>query len=228
MGDKADAITIIIIVIMNAILGFIQEYKTEKSLEALKALASPTAKVIRNGNIKVVNAETLVPGDLIILEAGDRVPGDACLVEATNVLIDESLLTGESVGVEKNVNKGSNDVFMGTTILRGHAKATIMLTGMDTEMGKIANMLDNITAERSPLKEKLNSLGKVLVLMCAIICVVVTVLGIFRGQDPGEMFLLGVSLAVAAIPERSEEHTSELQSRQYLVCRLLLEKKKKH
>ncbi|AWZ48219.1 calcium-translocating P-type ATPase, PMCA-type [Hathewaya limosa] len=201
MGDKADAITIIIIVIMNAILGFIQEYKTEKSLEALKALASPTAKVIRNGNIKVVNAETLVPGDLIILEAGDRVPGDACLVEATNVLIDESLLTGESVGVEKNVNKGSNDVFMGTTILRGHAKATIMLTGMDTEMGKIANMLDNITAERSPLKEKLNSLGKVLVLMCAIICVVVTVLGIFRGQDPGEMFLLGVSLAVAAIPE---------------------------
>lgn len=201
MGDRADAITILIIVVMNAVLGFIQEYKTEKSLEALKALAAPTAKVIRNGNIKVVSAETLVPGDLLILETGDRVSGDSIIISSSNCLVDESLLTGESVGVEKSTSKNNNEVFMGTTILRGHAKAKVMLTGMDTEMGKIADMLHNIEAEPSPLKEKLDSLGKVLVFMCAIICIVVTVLGIIRGQDIGEMFLLGVSLAVAAIPE---------------------------
>ncbi|CAM2803739.1 calcium-translocating P-type ATPase, SERCA-type [Hathewaya histolytica] len=201
MGDKADAITIIIIVIMNAILGFIQEYKTEKSLEALKALASPTAKVMRDGKIKVINAENLVPGDLLVLEAGDRVPGDSIIINSSNCLVDESLLTGESVGVEKSSKKSHNEIFMGTTILRGHAKAKVMLTGMDTEMGKIADMLHNIETERSPLKEKLDSLGKILVIMCGVICVVVTGLGIMRGQNMGDMFLLGVSLAVAAIPE---------------------------
>lgn len=201
MGDTADAITILIIVVMNAILGFVQEYKTEKSLEALKALAAPTAKVIRSGSIKVVSAETLVPGDIVLLEAGDRVPADGFLVESTNILVDESLLTGESLGVEKNLNSKQDQVFMGTTLLRGHGKFKIALTGMGTEMGKIANMLDSIESESSPLREKLDSLGKILVVMCAIICALVTILGIARGQNPGEMFMLGVSLAVAAIPE---------------------------
>ncbi|KYH29767.1 MULTISPECIES: calcium-translocating P-type ATPase, SERCA-type [Clostridium] len=201
IGEEADAITIIIIVIMNAILGFIQEFRTEKSLEALKSLAAPTAKIIRNGEIKVINAEFLVPGDLVILESGDRVPADCILLEGNNILADESLLTGESVGVEKSLNNKNNSVYMGTIILRGKGKARVVKTGMQTEMGKIANMLDSIETEKSPLKKKLTSLGKVMVVVCIAICALVTLLGIARGQDKYQMFLLGVSLAVAAIPE---------------------------
>lgn len=201
MGEKADSITIIIIVIMNAVLGFIQEYKTEKSLEALKQLAAPTAKVIRNNEVKVINAEFLVPGDLVVLESGDRIPADCILVEGDDVLIDESLLTGESLGVEKSFDSKSNDAYMGTIILRGKGIARVTHTGMNTEMGKIANMLQNIETEKSPLKKKLGDLGKVLIIACIGICLIVTVLGIARGQDKYEMFLLGVSLAVAAIPE---------------------------
>ncbi|KOA20989.1 calcium-transporting ATPase 1 [Clostridium homopropionicum DSM 5847] len=200
IGEKADAITIIIIVVMNAILGFIQEYRTEKSLEALKNLAAPTAKVIRNDEIKVINAEFLVPKDLIILESGDRIPADCELIEGNNLLVDESLLTGESVGVEKGVN-GNKSVFMGTIVLRGKGTAKVVKTGMKTEMGKIANMLDSIESEKSPLKQKLAALGKVMVFVCIVICILVTLMGILRGQNKYEMFLLGVSLAVAAIPE---------------------------
>lgn len=201
IGERADAITIIIIVIMNAILGFIQEFRTEKSLEALKSLAAPTAKIIRNDEIKVINAEFLVPGDLVILESGDRVPADCILLEGNNILVDESLLTGESVGVEKSLENRNNDIYMGTIILRGKGTAKVLNTGMKTEMGKIANMLDSIEAEKSPLKKKLASLGKVMVIVCIAICILVTLLGIVRGQDKYQMFLLGVSLAVAAIPE---------------------------
>lgn len=201
MGDTADAITIVIIVVMNAILGFVQEFKTEKSLEALKELAAPTCKVVRSGKISVINAELLVPGDIILLETGDKIPADAMVIEETNLLVDESLLTGESLGVQKSVHGKNGSLYMGTNVLTGKAKARVTLTGMDTEMGKIANMLDNIESERSPLRDKLDNIGKVLVVLCIIICVAVTVLGVFRGQPLGEMFMLGVSLAVAAIPE---------------------------
>lgn len=202
MNEKADAITILIIVVMNAILGFIQEYKTEKSLEALKKLASPTAKIKRNGNVYVINAENIVPGDIVILEGGDRIPADCELFECKNVLVNESLLTGESEGVKKSSSdKKSNKVYMGTIMLTGKAEGIVLGTGMNTEMGKIANMLDNIESEKSPLKERLNYLGKILVVLCLIVCGAVTFLGILRGQDVYEMFLVGVSLAVAAIPE---------------------------
>jgi Ca2+-transporting ATPase len=201
MGEKADAVTILIIIVMNAILGFIQEYKTEKSLEALKELTAPTSKVIRNGIVKVINAEELVIGDLIVLESGDRIPADCMLVEDSNFMVDESLLTGESVGVEKTSRMKDSSIYMGTIVLTGKGKARIIETGMKTEMGKIAGMLQNISNERSPLKEKLASLGKVLVVICIVICIIVTLTGIWRGQDKYEMFLLGVSLAVAAIPE---------------------------
>lgn len=201
MGDKADAITILIIVIMNAILGFVQEYKTEKSLEQLKKLSSPTAKVIRNGKIEVINSIYLVPGDLVILESGDRIPADCILVEGTNMMVDESLLTGESVGVHKEPDQGDSNIYMGTIVLMGKGKAKVFGTGMNTEMGKIAHMLHSIEDEPSPLKERLNSLGKILVVLCIVICVVVTFLGIYRGEDAYVMFLSGVSLAVAAIPE---------------------------
>ncbi|KHD38281.1 ATPase [Clostridium acetobutylicum] len=199
MGEKADALTIIVIIIMNAIIGFVQEFKTEKSLEALKKLTAPTTKVIRNGSIRIMDAANLVPGDLVVLDTGDRIPADCILIDGTNMMVDESLLTGESIGVSKN-NKDSN-LYMGTTVLTGRCQARVIKIGMTTEMGKIANMLDNIDQEKTPLKEKLASLGKILVILCIVICVVVTVLGIIRGEDKYEMFLLGVSLAVAAIPE---------------------------
>ena len=201
MGEKADAITIFIIVIMNGVLGFIQEFRTEKSLEALSKLAAPTAKVLRDGGILVINAIYLVPGDLIILESGDRVPADCIITEGNNAMLDESLLTGESAGVSKSTNSKENNIYMGTIILTGKAKAKVIDTGMNTEMGKIANMLHSIEDEKSPLKERLAHLGKILVILCIMICLVVTFMGIWRGQDKYAMFLLGVSLAVAAIPE---------------------------
>ncbi|WP_032121948.1 calcium-translocating P-type ATPase, PMCA-type [Clostridium amazonitimonense] len=201
MGDMADAITIIIIVIINSILGFIQEYRTEKSLEALKSLAAPTAKVMRDGKIGVINAESITLGDIVVLEAGDRIPADGILLEDHNIVIDESLLTGESVGVNKGIGDKENKLFMGTTVLKGKSIMRVSAIGMDSEMGKIANMLQNIEEEKSPLKERLESLGRVLVVACLAICTIVTLIGISRGQEPTEMFLLGVSLAVAAIPE---------------------------
>lgn len=201
MGDTADAITILIIVVVNAIMGFVQEYRTEKSLEALKELAAPTCKVIRDGVLKVINSIEVTIGDLIILEAGDRIPADGTFIESSGIMIDESLLTGESVGVSKDSRKGKNQGFMGTTVLKGRGILLIDSIGMNTEMGKIANLLDNIEEDKSPLRERLDSLGKILVALCLTICAVVTVLGILRGNEITEMFLLGVSLAVAAIPE---------------------------
>ncbi|MBR9646874.1 MAG: calcium-translocating P-type ATPase, PMCA-type [Clostridium tyrobutyricum] len=201
MGEKADAVTIIIIIVMNSVLGFIQEFKTEKSLEALKNMASPTSKVIRNGKLKIVNAQDLVIGDLIVIESGDKIPADCMITESSNLMIDESLLTGESAGVSKSIQKKENSIYMGTIVLTGNAKAKVTGTGMETEMGKIAGMLQSIEKDTSPLKEKLNNLGKILVVLCLIVCAVVTIAGIMRGENKYEMFLLGVSLAVAAIPE---------------------------
>ncbi|GKU23598.1 calcium-translocating P-type ATPase, SERCA-type [Clostridium folliculivorans] len=201
MGEKADAITILIIVIINAILGFVQEFRTEKSLEALKSLAAPTCKAYRDGNIKVINARFLTLGDIVVLESGDRIPADGEVVESTALMVDESLLTGESVGVNKSINKKDCNVYMGTNVLKGKAFIKVTQIGMNTEMGKIANLLQNIEEEKSPLKERLESLGRVLVILCLVICAVVTVMGIIRGNDLTEMFLLGISLAVAAIPE---------------------------
>ena len=201
IGDKADAITILIIVIVNAILGFVQEFRTEKSLEALQEMAAPTCKAIRDGNIKVINSRELTIGDVVILEAGDRIPADGTFIDAANMVVDESLLTGESVGISKDTNKGKNEGYMGTIVLKGRGLLMVDSVGMKTEMGKIANLLDNIEEEKSPLRERLDSLGKILVVVCVIVCIIVTVLGILRGNNITEMFLLGVSLAVAAIPE---------------------------
>ncbi|WP_368247751.1 calcium-translocating P-type ATPase, PMCA-type [Clostridium perfringens] len=202
MGDVADAITIFVIVVINGILGFVQEFKTEKSLDALKSLAAPTCKVLRDGNIKVINANELTIGDVVILEAGDRVPADGEIFECTNFMIDESLLTGESVGVNKtNNSKEASLIYMGTKVLKGKGRFRVTAIGMSTKMGSIADMLQDIEEEKSPLKERLDGLGKILLVLCLAICALVTILGIIRGNDLTEMFLLGVSLAVAAIPE---------------------------
>lgn len=201
MGDTADAITILVIVVLNGILGFVQEFRTEQSLEALKSLAAPTCKVIRNSNITVINAKYLTIGDVVVLEAGDRIPADGEFIQCYSLMVDESLLTGESVGVNKGLSKKDSKGYMGTTVLKGKGLLKVTEVGMSTEMGKIADLLQNIEEEKSPLKERLEGLGKVLVIMCLVICAVVTLMGIYRGNDLTEMFLLGVSLAVAAIPE---------------------------
>ncbi len=200
IGDIADAIVVVVIIIINAILGFIQEFRTEKSLESLKKLSSPTTKVIRDGSLKIIDASELTMGDLILLESGDRIPADAKIISGS-LTVDEALLTGESVGVNKTTRDKENKIFMGTIALKGKAYAEVTNIGMDTEMGKIANMLQDIDQDKSPLKERLEGLGKVLVVICLLICAVVTVIGIARGQSITDMFLIGVSLAVAAIPE---------------------------
>lgn len=197
IGDRADAVTILIIVIINSILGFIQEFKTEKSLEALKNLAAPACKVIRDSNIKIINSVELTIGDIVILEAGDRIPADGFFVETSGIVVDESLLTGESVGVNKDSTSKNKNCYMGTTVVKGKGMMKVDSIGMKTEMGKIADLIQNVEEEKSPLSKKLDSLGKILVFVCLIVCAAVTIMGIIRGNDITEMFLLGVSLAVA-------------------------------
>lgn len=207
MGEAADAITILIIILLDAVLGFIQEYRTEKSLEALKELASPSAKVIRDGKKVAVKAKEVVIGDVLVLESGDRIPADSVVISGKNIESDESILTGESVPIHKKLlNKGNkpkaeNFLYMGCIITKGSGLALTAATGMNTEVGKIANMLDDIEDSETPLQKKLNEFGKLLVIGCIAICAVVSIMGIIRGEDAYTMFMTGVSLAVAAIPE---------------------------
>lgn len=210
MGDITEAVTIIAIVILNAILGFVQEFRTEKTMEALKSLAAPVAKVLRGGKQASIPAEQVVPGDLILLETGDRIPADAVLLESVNLQVDESLLTGESVPVEKyQIARGTqrdrwdrkNRVYMGTSVTGGRAKASVTATGMNTEMGSIADLIQNIEEDDTPLQKKLARLGKVIAAGCLVICAIVAASGILRGEEVFSMLLSGISLAVAAVPE---------------------------
>jgi Ca2+-transporting ATPase len=209
MGEITEAIAIIVIVLLNAILGFIQEFRTEKTLEALKNLAAPTARVIRDGRQTTIPASEIVPGDLIVLAPGDKVPADGRLVEVTSLQCDESLLTGESIPVEKHPSTSSavgepgqvGQVYMGTIVTKGRGKAVVTATGMQTEMGKIAGMLHEIEEEPTPLQKRLGQLGKYIAVGCLLICAVVTVTGILRGEELFDMMLTGISLAVAAVPE---------------------------
>jgi len=210
MGEMTEAVTIIAIVLLNAVLGFVQEFRTEKTMEALKSLAAPAAKVLRDGKQVSIPAEQIVPGDVIILETGDRVPADATLIDSMSLQADESLLTGESVPVEKTAvpagkASGCTDrksmVYMGTVITGGRARALVHVTGMNTEMGGIADLIQNIEEEQTPLQKKLEKLGKIIAVSCIAICAVVAATGILRGEDAFSMLLSGISLAVAAVPE---------------------------
>jgi Ca2+-transporting ATPase len=212
LQEWVDAIAIIAIVILNAILGFIQEYRAEKSLAALKKLSSPTSKVIRNGQHAVISSFELVPGDLIELEAGDNVPADSRVVWLTaNFAAQEASLTGESTPVvkttaplkEKDVPLAdrANMVYMGTSIASGKARAIVVETGMQTELGKIAGMIQGITRDTTPLQKKLEQFGKWIVYLCFVLVGLVFALGVLRGGKLLDMFLTAVSLAVAAIPE---------------------------
>ncbi|MEN6315576.1 MAG: cation-translocating P-type ATPase [Clostridiaceae bacterium] len=210
MGEMTEAVTIIAIVLLNAVLGFVQEFRTEKTMEALKSLAAPAAKVLRDGKQVSIPAEQIVPGDVIILETGDRVPADATLIDSMSLQADESLLTGESVPAEKTAvpagkASGCTDrksmVYMGTVITGGRARALVHATGMNTEMGGIADLIQNIEEEQTPLQKKLEKLGKIIAVSCIAICAVVAATGILRGEDAFSMLLSGISLAVAAVPE---------------------------
>lgn len=211
LGEYLDAITIVAIIVMNGILGFIQEFRAERSLRSLKELSAPTAKVIRGGTLRQMPASQLVPGDIVLLESGDRVPADVRWLEANSLYAEESALTGESVPVGKHcdaiaaehvpIGDQRNLGFMGTMVTRGTARALVVRTGMDTEMGKIADLIQNTEATETPLQHRLEQLGKVLIAVALGLTVMVVVAGILHGQPPYAMFLAGVSLAVAAIPE---------------------------
>ncbi|MDI9514712.1 MAG: cation-translocating P-type ATPase [Clostridiaceae bacterium] len=211
MGENSEGIAILAIILLNGLLGFIQEMRTEKAMEALMSLAAPHARVVRDGVIRDIPAEEVVPGDLIVLEAGNRVPADAVLLEANNLYSDESMLTGESIPVAKirtdqtNASltgvTSRNMVYMGSMITNGTGRALVMVTGMETEMGKIAEMMETAGVQDTPLQKKLEKLGEYMVTGCLAICAIVAVLGILRGEPVIQMLLGGISLAVAAVPE---------------------------
>ncbi len=200
LGDTSEALVIITIVIINAVLGFVQEFRTEKALDALREMAAPTAHVIRDGQRKQIPARDLVPGDYLLLNAGDRVPADSRLETAHSLSCDESMISGESVPVDKLADR-QDKIYMGTVVTRGRGTAVVTATGMDTEMGRIAGMLDEIVEGPTPLQQKLDHMGRVIAAACLIICVIISVTGILRGESAFDMLLLGISLAVAAIPE---------------------------
>ncbi len=211
LGDTPEAITILSLVLLNALLGFLQENKTEKTIEKLKELGAPKAQVIREGKVKEISPALLVPGDLVCLSAGDRVPADGVLQEASGLLADESLLTGESRAEEKrpcrtkempeNQVGCKERVYMGSVITGGHGKFYVSDTGMNTQMGRIAHLLDQVEEEKTPLQKRLAKLGQMLGILCLAVCALVALLGFFRGEDPLQMLITGISLAVAAVPE---------------------------
>ncbi len=198
MGEGSEAITIIIIVLLNAVMGFIQEFKTEKTLSALKEMSAPLANVLRDDKFIQIDAKQVVCSDIIKLNAGDKIPADAMIIESKSFACDESILTGESENVTKSVN---DTVLMGCVVTQGNAIAKVSKTGMDTEMGKIAKMLDNTKEEKTPLQIKLAQLGTFVAIACVTICLIVSFIGYLQGEKILEMLLTGVSLSVAAIPE---------------------------
>lgn len=210
VGAVIDAIIILVIIVINAILGFVQEYRAEKAIAALKKLSAPQAVVIRDGKQQKISAKDLVPGDIIIVEEGSRVPADARLLEAFSLQADESTLTGESTPSEKMVDVLSkkvgisdrkNIVFMNTTITRGRGKAIVVATGMKTQVGNVAKMIQNVEEKDTPLQKKLEHVGKSIGIAVIFIAVAIFGIGLWRGGEIYEMLITAIALAVAAVPE---------------------------
>ncbi|MEQ8958921.1 MAG: HAD-IC family P-type ATPase, partial [Coleofasciculus sp. C2-GNP5-27] len=211
LGEYKDAIAIFAIVVFNAILGFRQEYQAEQSIAALKKLAVPMVKVRRDGVLEQLSARELVPGDIVILEAGNLVPADCRLLESTNLRTSEASLTGESEPIDKFAQRiatanlplaeRQNMAYMGTVISYGRALAVVTETGMKTELGQIAKAIQGIEREATPLQQRLDQLGWVLAIAILILVLVIFGLGLLQGESVRLMFLMAVSLAVAAIPE---------------------------
>lgn len=211
VGEISDAVIIALVIMINTTVGVIQEAKAEKSLIALRKMTTPTAIVRRNGIVQEIQAEQLVPGDIVYIEAGKIVPADIRLIETTNLQVEESSLTGESISVDKDARFSVDEhiplgdqkhmVFMTTLATYGRATGIVLRTGMDTEVGKIATMLQKQENELTPLQEKLNELGKILGLAAILVSVIIFLIGFAQGRDVLDLFLIAVSLAVAAIPE---------------------------
>jgi len=210
VGDLGDTIAIVVIVILNAVIGFVQEYRAERAMAALKRMAEASANVVRNGHTVIIGASELVPGDVVLLEAGNVVPADLRIIEAARFKIDESALTGESVAVEKqtreleaaNMPLGDKTclAYKGTVVTYGRARGLVVSTGMESELGKIATLLDESDETRTPMQKRLTELGKRLAIAALAICVLVFVIGVLRGEPLLLMFMTALSLAVAAIP----------------------------
>jgi len=211
LGNIEDTIAILVIVVLNAIIGAVQEYRAQRALEALRMMAAPEAKVLRNRQVQIVPASSLVPGDIVLLETGMVVPADIRLLEASELQADESILTGESVAVEKQLEaltaeallpgEKTNMAFKGTQITRGRASGIIVAIGTDTELGQIATLLGEDGTTRTPLQQRLARFGSRLALFVLAICALIFIAGLMRGEPLILMFLTAVSLAVAAIPE---------------------------
>lgn len=211
LGDYVEAGAILAIVVLNATLGVVQERRAEQALAALKKLAAPEAHIIRDGARKMIPSPQVVPGDVVLLEAGNYVPADVRLLEAVNLRIEEAALTGESVPVQKDaahtlekdipLGDRKNTAFMGTLVNYGRGKGIVVSTGMHTQIGLIAKMLQSVEEEETPLQKRLEQLGKTLGWACLAICALVFVVGWLRGYKPLEMFMIAVSLAIAAVPE---------------------------
>jgi len=211
IGELSDTIAIIVIVVLNAVVGFIQEYRAEKAMAALKKMAAPLATVMRNSMPETIAASELVPGDMVMLEAGKIVPADMRVIEAANFKVEEAALTGESVPVEKNIKAlhdehlpmgdRKNIAYKGTFVTSGRGAGIIVATGMDTELGRIASMLQEEEEVKTPLQKRLASFGQKLAIAVLAICAIVLGIGIMRGEEPMLMLLTAISLAVAAIPE---------------------------
>ena len=206
-----DTIIILIVVVVNAIIGVTQESKAEKSLEALQKLTDHASKVIRNGEVTVIPAKELVPGDIVVLDTGDYIPADLRIIEAVNLKSQEASLTGESVPVEKTIDKIEDEetslgdrlnmLFSSSLVTYGRGKGIVVETGMTTEVGKIAGMINQADEQITPLQDKLNKLGKTLGIAALAICIFIFIIGLIQGKEPIHMFMTAVSLAVAAIPE---------------------------
>ena len=211
VGELSDTIAILVIVFLNATVGAIQEYRAQRAVEALRQLAPPEARVLRDGGIRIIDAREVVPGDLVILEAGGVVPADLRLLQATDLRVDESALTGESFAVRKStetlekrdlpIADRHNMVYKSTSITRGHATGIVVATGEDTEIGKIAALLTSEEGVKTPLQARLARFGRDLAIVILIICGVIFYVGLLQGEPALVMFLTAVSLAVAAIPE---------------------------
>ena len=209
--DPTDAIIILAVVLLNAVLGVFQESKAEEAIEALKKMASPVASVLRDGHVEHIKGEDIVVGDVVILEAGDVVPADMRLFEVNTVKIEESALTGESVPVDKDlviptgdevgIGDRTNMAFSSTNVTYGRAVGVVTSTGMNTEVGKIANMLANTEEGKTPLQENQDALGKWLTIMILVIAVIIFLVGMLRGNEWTHMLLTAIAIAVAAIPE---------------------------
>jgi len=205
-----DAGVIMAVLLLNAVIGYIQETRAEKAMEALMQMVKPNAKVKRDGTIRLIPAKNIVPGDIIILEAGDKVPADARLIEASNLKIDEAILTGESVAIGKHSKALDEDVSLaerknmvhrGTIVSYGRATAVTIATGADSEIGKIARTIQELPTSKTPLQKSIGKLSKYLVILFLVFCSLLVIIGLIQGLEWLEIFIVAVAAAVAVIPE---------------------------